>query len=383
VKIVADDKIPYLRGVLEPYSTVVYKPGMNISNRDLLDADALIVRTRTKCDKALLKGSSVKFIATATIGYDHIDREYCRRHGIYWTNAPGCNAGSVQQYIASVLARLNLIFPTTTRTPTIGIIGVGHVGSKIEKLAKVLDMHVLLNDPPRERQEGGSQWCSFNDIIRKSDIITLHVPLNTEGRDMTYHLIDKNVLNKLKPQTLLINSSRGAVVDNQALKQALARKQIQAAVLDVWENEPDIDRSLHELLYLGTPHIAGYSRDGKANGTAYSVKQLSRFFGLELDQWYPPDIEPPENPDIKIDQNNKSLQQALYEAILNTYDVKKDDRKLREKSRGFEMLRGNYPVRREFNAYEILMKDGFPEKLSNKLHKLGFQCKKHKSSPKL
>lgn len=382
MKIVADDKIPYLKGVLEPYATVVYKPGQHISNTDVLDADALIIRTRTQCDEALLKGSSVKFIATATIGYDHIDREYCHRNGIYWTNAPGCNAASVQQYIASVLARVDAELQTGNRKPTLGIIGVGHVGSRIEKLARILDMHVLLNDPPRERQEGGSQWCSFKDIIHNADIITLHVPLIHEGKDKTYHLIDAKVFNKLKPHTILINSSRGAVVDNRALKQALARKQIQAAILDVWENEPYIDRSLHDLLFLGTPHIAGYSRDGKANGTAQSVQQLSRFFGLGLDQWYPADIESPENPYIKINQNKTSVTQALHEAILTTYDVQKDDRNLREKPREFEMLRGNYPVRREFHAYEMLMKERFPDPLKNKLQELGFQCEKSKTSPK-
>ncbi|MFW6101887.1 MAG: 4-phosphoerythronate dehydrogenase, partial [Bacteroidota bacterium] len=243
MKIVADHKIPYLKGVLEPYAEIVYKPGPEISNDDVKDADALIVRTRTKCDEELLLGSSVKFIATATIGFDHIDQEYCRKKNISWTNAPGCNASSVQQYIASVLAILS-DSDFITGTPTLGIVGVGNVGSKVKKLARILDMNLLLNDPPRERAEGGTHWISFKEVIENADIITLHVPLNYEGEDKTYHMIDSGILEKIKQETILINTSRGEVVDNNALKHGLTNGSINTAILDVWENEPEIDREL-------------------------------------------------------------------------------------------------------------------------------------------
>jgi erythronate-4-phosphate dehydrogenase len=373
MKIVADDKIPYLQGVLEPYAEVVYKPGKAISNRDVKDADALIIRTRTKCDANLLEGSSVKFIATATIGFDHIDQNYCRENNIYWTNAPGCNSSSVQQYIASVLAKLFRTEETLPGQSTLGIIGVGNVGSKVEKLGRTLGMKVMLNDPPREREEGGDQWSSLEEVIEKADIISLHVPLNTEGANKTHHLADRNFLDKIKPNTILINTSRGEVVDNAALKQALKEKTLKTAVLDVWENEPNIDQELMELLALATPHIAGYSRDGKANGTAQSIRTLSRFFGLGLDDWYPGNIEKPENPVIRIKPYGKPAQEIVLEAIEATYDVSADDSRLRENPETFEKQRGDYPVRREFHAYQLAVNENYPESSVKQLEKLGFQ----------
>jgi erythronate-4-phosphate dehydrogenase len=373
MKIVADDKIPYLKGVLEPYAEVVYKPGKAISNRDVKDADALIIRTRTKCDANLLEGSSVKFIATATIGFDHIDQNYCRENNIYWTNAPGCNSSSVQQYIASVLAKLFRTEETLPGQSTLGIIGVGNVGSKVEKLGRTLGMKVMLNDPPREREEGGDQWSSLEEVIEKADIISLHVPLNTEGANKTHHLADRNFLDKIKPNTILINTSRGEVVDNAALKQALKEKTLKTAVLDVWENEPNIDQELMELLALATPHIAGYSRDGKANGTAQSIRTLSRFFGLGLDDWYPGNIEKPENPVIRIKPYGKPAQEIVLEAIEATYDVSADDSRLRENPETFEKQRGDYPVRREFHAYQLAVNENYPESSVKQLEKLGFQ----------
>lgn len=372
MKIVADHKIPYLKGVLEPYAEMVYKPGTQISNRDVRDADALIIRTRTKCNEELLKGSSVKFIATATIGFDHIDREYCKHRNIRWTNAPGCNASSVQQYIASVLATLSATVSFIPEKPTLGIVGVGNVGSKVDELARILDMDVLLNDPPRERKEGGTQWSSLEEIIEKADIITLHVPLNLEEKDKTHHIIDGKVLDRIHSDTLLINTSRGEVVDNTALKQAGKKGQIKTAVLDVWENEPKIDRELLNLVKLGTPHIAGYSRDGKANGTAQSVRALSRFFGLGLDDWYPGNVEPPKNHVIQLNPSNKTPLEIVFDAIKTTYDVTKDDRQLRRNPEAFEKIREDYPVRREFNAYKPNKNQNVPDNTWQKLRDLGF-----------
>lgn len=372
MKIVADNKIPYLKGVLEPYAEVAYKPGAEISNGDVRDADALIVRTRTKCDEQLLEGSSVKFIATATIGFDHIDQEYCRKRNITWTNAPGCNASSVQQYIASVLATLGTSMSSIPEKPAIGIIGVGNVGSKVEKLARILDMDVLLNDPPRERAEGGTQWCTFRKIQENADIISFHVPLIAEGQDKTFHMADREVLDRLHPNTIVINTSRGEVVDNTALKQAVNNGQIKTAILDVWENEPEIDLELLNLVELGTPHIAGYSRDGKANGTAQSVRALSRFFGLGLNDWYPGNIEPPQNPVIQLNDQDIRPREAVYHAIKTTYDVVEDDNRIRRNPEEFEKQRGNYPVRREFNAYTLSSNSYLSDNTRQKLKALGF-----------
>lgn len=377
MKIIIDDKIPFIKGVLEPYADVVYLPGDKFTRSDVVRADALIIRTRTKCDEALLKDSSVKFIATATIGYDHIDTKWCEANGIAWANAPGCNSGSVFQYIASVLATLSMHFGFNLEDKTLGVIGVGNVGSKVAELGKTLGMTVLMNDPPRAEKEGPTQFVPLGEVLHMSDIITLHVPLNCSDSHKTFHLFDKVTFEHLRRSTILINSARGEVVDNMALKTALKTKRIGAAVLDVWENEPDIDLELLPLLNIATPHIAGYSADGKINGTAMSVQALSRFFGLPLTDWYPSSApDPAQSLRFELDCNGKSLQQCLCEAIWHTYAVNDDDGRLRTSPATFENQRGDYPVRREFEAFTVDLKHATPE-VEERLKKLGFSVNKY------
>ena len=296
MKIVCDNKIPFLKGALEPYADVVYLPGKDTTAEVLKDADAVITRTRTKCNESTLKGSNVKLIATATIGFDHIDTEWCEQNGIEWTNAPGCNSWSVRQYMASLLVQLTNRLEMDRHNTTLGVIGVGNVGSKVAEIASILGFKVLLNDPPRARREGADKFVSLQEIIEKSDIITCHVPLQRSGEDATFHLFDKERISSLKPHQIIINTSRGEVVDNQALKQALLNRSIKAASLDVWENEPDIDRKLMDLLFTATPHIAGYSLDGKANGTWMSVQAIGRKFNLPCRDWKVTDIPGPLQP---------------------------------------------------------------------------------------
>lgn len=374
MKVVADDKIPFLQGVLEPFADVVYKPGHEITNCDLKDAQALITRTRTTCNSKLLEGSDVKFIATATIGFDHIDTRYCAENRIEWTNAPGCNSGSVYQYVASVLCTLAQKYSLDFTEVSLGVIGVGNVGKKVVRLGELLGAQVYLNDPPRQRELGTCGFISLEGIIRESNIITIHVPLTMEGADKTYHLVDEAFLRKLNPQTILINSSRGEVIDNVALKKALKEKWIRGAVLDVWENEPDIDAELLELVDIATPHIAGYSTDGKANGTAMSVQALSRKFGLPLAEWHPEDLPEPDITQFVIDCTRKTDQQILMEAILFTYNIAEDDNRLRNFLVNFERQRGSYPLRREFQAYTIKLLN-CSNKVGRKLHNLGFKVK--------
>ena len=372
MKVVADDKIPYLKGVLEPFSDVVYLPGDRITKDDLKDAEALITRTRTKCTREILEGSSVKFIATATIGYDHIDTDWCEQNGIFWTNAPGCNSGSVYQYIASILVNLAYKHKFNFADRSLGVIGVGNVGKKIVRLGEWLGMRVLLNDPPRSRNEGFCGFISLDGIIRECDVITCHVPLITEGPDKTYHLIDENLLRKLNPTTLLINSSRGEVVDNNALKSILNQNKIAGAVLDVWENEPDINLELMNVLDIVTPHIAGYSADGKANGTTMSVQSLSKFFNLPLCGWFAEDIPEPANNQFTIDCSTKTMQEIISEAILTTFQVMEDDVRIRLSPSTFEKQRGNYPLRREFHAFTITLVNSNSE-AKKTLSGLGFK----------
>jgi erythronate-4-phosphate dehydrogenase len=352
MKVVADNKIPFLAGVLEPFAEVIYLPGGKISKKDLQEADALLVRTRTQCNEALLEGTTIKFIATATIGYDHLDTEYLKLANITWTNAPGCNSGSVQQYLGAVLCQIAEIEKTPLAGKTIGIIGVGNVGKKVEALAKALGMKVLRNDPPRSREEGETGFTKLEELLQLSDFVTVHTPLNLTGPDQTFHLLNQERLNLMKPSAFLINSSRGEVVDGKALKAALKSKIIKGAVLDVWENEPEIDLELLDLVSIATPHIAGYSQDGKANGTAQSVRALAIHFNLPLKDFYPKNMPAPDQPFIDI-SNEQEAEKQLNTAILHTYPIQGDDLAFRKAPESFEKLRGDYPVRREFASFTV------------------------------
>ncbi len=372
IKIVADNKIPFLKGVLDQVADMVFLPGKEISAADVREADALITRTRTCCDASLLDGSDMKFIATATIGYDHIDTEYCDRQGIGWTNAPGCNSFSVEQYILSVLLNIASQESFELKDKTIGIIGVGHVGSKVEKIARALGMRVLLNDPPRARKEGPHAFEDLEYILQEADIITLHVPLNLSGEDKSYYLAGHDFFGQLAKKVLFINSSRGKVVDSGALKAALQDQKLGWAVLDVWEGEPGIDLELLELARIATTHIAGYSTDGKAKGTSMSVQAVSRFFNLGFDDWYPDRIPAPEHPEITMDGTGMELQEMLLDVVNRAYNVMEDDRRLRESPEHFEELRGTYPIRREPGAFRVKIIND-PAGAGAVLEKLGFQ----------
>lgn len=372
MKFIIDDKIPYIKGVLEPFGEVIYLSGPGTTHEVVKDADAIITRTRTICNKQLLEGSSVKFIATATIGYDHIDTDYCAKAGIQWTNAPGCNSKSVEQYIASTLFVLAHQKGFQLKGKTIGVIGVGQVGSKVAHVCELFGMKVILNDPPRERTEGSEKFCSLSEIMQKADIITLHVPLNMQGEDATFHLADAHFFEALKRQPIVINSCRGEILDTLSAKAALKNGLISGLVIDCWENEPNIDLELLELVDLGTPHIAGYSKDGKANGTSMSIQAVSRFFGLGIDNWKAQQVELPEKTIIELDGLNLSEEEILANAVLATFDIRNDDTALRKNTERFEKLRGDYRVRREFPVYRIYARNVIQETIE-KLKILGFK----------
>ena len=378
MKIIIDDKIPYIRGAFEGVAEVVYLAGAKTTPEIVRNADAIITRTRTICNENLLAGSAVKFIATATIGYDHIDTDYCDRAGIRWTNAPGCNSKSVEQYIAAALMVIAERNKWNLSKKTIGIVGVGNVGSKVERIARIFGMKVLLNDPPRERKEGSEKFVSLQQIMNEADIITLHVPLEKEGEDATYHFADEKFFKSLKREPLFINACRGEVCDTEALKNALMDGAISDLVCDCWEEEPDyIDIELLNMTVIATPHIAGYSKDGKALGTTMSVQAVSRFFNLGLDNWQATGVESPEKPEFELDGNKLTKQQILAKAILHTYDIRKDNADLKKQPRLFEKLRGDYPVRREFSSYTIYAKN-ISAPVIKKLTELGFMVKNSK-----
>ncbi|MBC8592588.1 4-phosphoerythronate dehydrogenase PdxB [Oscillospiraceae bacterium N12] len=344
MKIIIDNKIPYINKAIEKLThDVTFISGKDFTPDIVRDADALIVRTRTRCNRELLEGSRVKFIATATIGFDHIDTDYCHEAGITWTNAPGCNSASVAQYIESVLILLKLFQKKRLDEMTLGIVGVGNVGSKIVKVAEAQGMRVLLNDLPREDKEGSTAFCSLEQLAQECDIITFHVPLYKEGKYKTYHLADEAFFQSLQRKPIIINTSRGEVIKTEAILKALNTGLISDTVIDVWENEPKINLELLNKVLLGTPHIAGYSADGKANATRMSLDALCRFFNTPTDY----KITPPEP------QNKIVKASTLDEALLSIYDPRRDSEVLKTHPELFEKLRGDYPLRREKEAYSF------------------------------
>ena len=374
MKIVADDKIPFLKGALEPYAEVIYIPGKQIDREILKDCDALLIRTRTKCTADLLDGTNVRFIGTATIGFDHIDTHYCNKNKIIWTNAPGCNSSSVQQYIAAALLKVSSENSFNLQGKTLGIVGVGNVGSKVEKFARTIGMNVLLCDPPRARLEGKKNFHSLNALLSESDIVTVHVPLNVVGEYYTYHLFNEERFKKIRRGAWFFNSSRGEVAETNALKRVLDSGKLGGAVIDVWENEPDIDAELMQQAFIATPHIAGYSTDGKANGTAMVVNSLSKYFNIPLENWYPGNVPLPAFPSLSIDCKGKSEEEIFRKIVLHTYNIDEDNDRLRLSPSDFENLRGDYPLRREFTSYSVKLKDG-TEKVRQMLETIGFKVK--------
>lgn len=344
MKIIVDNKIPYIKEAVEKIADkVIYVPGKDFTPELVRDADALIIRTRTHCNRELLEGSQVKFIATATIGFDHIDTAFCKQSGIEWTNAPGCNSASVAQYIQSALLVVQSCQHKKLSDLTIGIVGVGNVGNKVAQIAQGFGMRILLNDLPREEKEKNSSFTSLQRIAEEADIITFHVPLYKEGKYKTFHLADEAFFRLLKRKPVIINTSRGEVIETDALLKALQTHAISDAVIDVWENEPEINRELLDKVLIGTPHIAGYSADGKANATKMSLDSICRFFHLEADYEIIPPT--PATPDIYAKTHE--------DALLQIYNPVADSQRLKSQPNQFETLRGDYPLRREEKAYTI------------------------------
>ena len=374
LKIIADDKIPFLRGVMEPYADIAYLPGAAITADDVRDADVLFTRTRTHCDVSLLAGSRVRLIVTATIGFDHIDTGYCQRAGIRWVNAPGCNAASVRQYIAATLVTIVRQRGVRLVDATLGIIGVGHVGRGVADAARALGMRVLLNDPPREEREGSDAFTSLDELLRQSDIVTCHTPLTTDGPYPTHHLASAHFFDRMKDGAAFINSSRGSVVDSAALRDAVQRGKVSAFVLDTWEGEPHIDGTLLRDALLATPHIAGYSADGKANGTAVCVRTCSQMFGIDaLADWFPPVLPAPPMPtDFAIDATGRTDEEVFYEAVTHTYPIEADSVRLKTSPETFERQRGDYWIRREFPCFRLRL-TGASRRMEEGLRRLGFR----------
>lgn len=330
MKVVIDSAIPYIAGVLEPYAEVVYRAGEQFSSSDVRDADALIIRTRTRCGEALLEGSSVKLIATATIGFDHIDLQYCASQGIEVVTAAGCNAAGVLQWVAATLALLARTQCWQPDQKRLGIVGVGNVGSLVERYARRWGFEVICCDPPRQEREGGD-FVTLEELLSQADIVTLHTPLD----DTTRGMINPQTLALMKPSATLINASRGEVAQTKALLSAE-----QTLCLDVWEREPNINRELLAKAFVATPHIAGYSAQGKANAAMAVVRAVARRFALPLVEWYPSAVEPVERKDITWED--------MCQSIEHYCNLQSESTMLKICPAEFESLRNNYNYREEY-----------------------------------
>jgi erythronate-4-phosphate dehydrogenase len=360
MKLVVDENIAFAEEAFSQFGDVLLISGRKITYEILQNADALIVRSITNVDENLLQNTNIKFVGTATIGTDHIDINYLNENDIAFADAKGCNADSVAEYVYTALLKITVDNKLTLKNRSIGIIGVGNIGSRVEKYAEALGLKVYKNDPPKQRSGEGSNYISLEEALH-ADIITLHVPLNKIGIDKTFHLIDEKQLSKIKTGSILINTSRGAVVDNKALLSIIDKKHFKV-ILDVWEDEPLINTDLFQKVPIGSAHVAGYSLEGKVNGTKMIYDAFCRFrnqqnnWGLKL---------PVVKNNIIDVSSAKNSEEKLNYIFKHIYNIETDDSQMRKmiemdidsRTAHFDKLRNDYPLRREFTNYTILIEE--------------------------
>lgn len=337
MKILIDRNIPFIKGLFEPYAAVEYLPGGDITPHETADADILIIRTRTRCDRSLLDGSRVRMIATATIGFDHIDTGYCAARGIKVARAAGCNAYGVVQYVTAALARMGL-----APGSSVAVVGVGSVGGALCKTLNAAGFETLPVDPPRADAEPQALFYPLEEALGRADAVTLHVPLTLCGPYRTMRMADDRFFGMMKKGAVFINSSRGEVVDDEALKRAIDRGTVSRAAIDVWNSEPRIDRELLRRVAIATPHIAGYSLQGKAMGTAMAVRAVAAEYGFDdLLHWWPEEV-------VSVDHDLRLSWSQICDRMSDYYDIERDSRTLKAYPADFEKLRNEYKYRPEF-----------------------------------
>jgi erythronate-4-phosphate dehydrogenase len=379
MKIVADANIPFVEECFSSIGEVTTIGGREMTPWNVADADILLVRSITPVGVDLLAGSKVRFVGTATIGFDHIDLGFLQSNNIGFASAPGSNANSAAEYVIAGLLDIGQKYAIDLEGRSIGIIGVGNVGSRVAKKCAAMGMDVYLNDPPLQRQTGDKKYLPLEKLF-DCDFITLHTPLTFEGRDKTYHLADEKFFKSLKERCVFVNASRGAVVDSNALKAAIRSGRLRAVVLDVWENEPDIDVELLKMVDIGTPHIAGYSLDGKIAGMIMIYKAACEYFAVEPKFDMEDFLPEPAVPELNVYHNVTNDQDALLRAVQKIYRIDKDDARLRrvldkqaeDRGKYFDSLRKNYPIRREFQNTSVIVKDA-NSSLAKKLVGIGFK----------
>jgi len=378
MKIVADENIPCVQQAFASLGEVSLLPGRGMQAEQVGDADILLVRSVTRVDATLMQGSAVRFVGSATIGFDHVDRDYLQRQGIGFATAPGSNATSAAEYVVSALMVLSAQQGFALAGKTVGIVGCGNVGSRVRRKLAALGMACLVNDPPLQASNGHDDFVSLDEVLQ-ADVVTLHVPLIKEGPHPTFHLINAALLERLKPGAILINTSRGAVADNRALDALLATRDDLSVVLDVWENEPSISDSLLRKVSLGTAHIAGYSYDGKLRGTEMIYRAACDYLAEPV-QWHAADeLEHAASIDLRQHDSDDVLA-LVRAAVLASYDIREDDTRLRatlslpaaERALAFDRLRKEYPLRREFSESAVLLHEPVGA-LAQLLSGLGFE----------
>jgi len=366
MKITIDKNITYGEEAFSQVGDVQTVDGRHLTNGMLFGTDALIVRSVTDVNEMLLKNTPVKFVATATIGTDHLDKEFLQSAGIKYISSPGCNSTAVTEYILALLSNIANKHENTLVGKKLGIIGVGNIGRKVAECARILGIETILNDPPRERIENNNIFSSLEETL-EADILTFHTPMNRGGKDNTFHLLDESKIFRLALGKIIINASRGAVIDNLALLNAKKEGQNIDFFLDVWENEPGINQELLKYTQIGTPHIAGYSLEGKINGTKICYDAFCEFTG-KRPEWKP--VLPPVENNI-IDVTGLTLYPALKKIFDVVYNIDEDDKNLRAYGSNiashFDTLRKNYRVRRELKNYDIFSND---DKLVNLINYL-------------
>ena len=374
--IVADENIPLLDAFFEGFGEIRRVPGRSIDRATVEQADVLLVRSVTNVNRALLEGTQVRFVGTCTIGTDHLDLDYFKQAGIAWSSAPGCNARGVVDYVLGSLQTLAEIEGADLNQRTYGVVGAGEVGARLVTVLKGLGWNVLVCDPPRQIAEDGD-YVSLQQIIEQCDVISLHTPLTKSGNGSTWHLLDRERLNRLKPGTWLINASRGPVVDNAALREVLLQREDLQAVLDVWEGEPQVDVDLADLCVLATPHIAGYSLDGKQRGTAQIYQALCAHLGHEPSIQLSDLLPQPWLAEVHLNASTDPAW-ALATLCRSVYDPRRHDADFRrslvgtveEQRKAFDLLRKHYPERREIDGLKVRI-NGESAQLSNIVSALG------------
>jgi len=390
MKIICSTNVPYAEEAFRPLGDLTILAPKEITAARVRDADVLVIRSTLRANRALLEGSRVRFVGTATIGTDHMDLAYLDQAGIAWCAAPGCNANSVSEYVTTALLCLSQRHGFTLDGKTIGVVGIGNVGRLVVQKAQALGLRVLQNDPPRRVAENNLVFLPLEQLLAEADILSLHVPLTKTGPYPTWHLADRRFFEQIKPGVVWLNAARGAAMDSDAFLAAhsltaRAAGKVACAVLDTWEGEPAFRTDVLAQADIATPHIAGHSFEGKVMGTVMIYHAVCRFLGIKP-TWLPEvrlpsadQLPPPLVPEISLDPAGLSEEAALWRIVRTVYDIEADDRRLRAgaamdpKTRGehFEQLRKNYPIRREFRFTRVKLAEGHP-RLEAKIRNLGF-----------